>query len=217
MSQAPPQPNLVVLASGGMESALMLHRAAPRLNTALYVAFGFAWEGAEKRHLRRLLPRLGVDLGRLAVMRYSFPVQAGHWARGDGPVPDAASPDEAVYLPARNLVLLTAATPFALSLPEGEVWLGSLRGNPFSDAGPAFLLGFQTLVRRAYGRKVRFTAPLSGLDKRQVVRALPPDLSACTFSCLAPVRGRHCGACNKCGERRRAFGAAGVSDPTRYA
>jgi 7-cyano-7-deazaguanine synthase len=37
-----------------------------------------------------------------------------------------------------------------------------------------------------------------------------------TFSCIAPIEGRHCGRCNKCAERRRAFAAAGVDDPTEY-
>ncbi len=45
-------------------------------------------------------------------------------------------------------------------------------------------------------------------------RAAPLGL---TFSCLAPQRGLHCGACNKCSERRRAFVEVGLHDPTEYA
>ena len=48
-----------------------------------------------------------------------------------------------------------------------------------------------------------------------------------TFSCVRPILaagpedrlpggGRHCGTCNKCGERRRAFADAGLTDPTEY-
>jgi 7-cyano-7-deazaguanine synthase len=37
-----------------------------------------------------------------------------------------------------------------------------------------------------------------------------------TFSCMRPVDGKHCGTCNKCAERRRAFASAGLSDPTEY-
>lgn len=196
---------------------MLLYLARKRLHTALYVACGFVWESAEKRHLHRLLSRMGIDTGRLKIVSYPFPAQEALWAAGKGPVPDAASPDAAVYLPARNLLLLTAATPFALSLPAGEVWIGSLRGNPFDDAGPVFLSRFQSLVRRAYGCRIRFVAPLQKMEKREVVRTLPSELLASTFSCIAPVGGRHCGGCNKCGERRRAFEAAWVSDPTRYA
>jgi len=44
-------------------------------------------------------------------------------------------------------------------------------------------------------------------------RNLPLKL---TFSCISPVSGQHCGRCNKCAERRRAFADAGVPDPTDY-
>jgi 7-cyano-7-deazaguanine synthase len=37
-----------------------------------------------------------------------------------------------------------------------------------------------------------------------------------TFSCIHPVRGRHCGHCNKCAERQRGFTEAGMDDPTSY-
>jgi 7-cyano-7-deazaguanine synthase len=60
--------------------------------------------------------------------------------------------------------------------------------------------------------------PLAGLTKAEVVRraaGLPVEF---TFSCLAPTPDhRHCGACNKCAERKKGFSEAGVADPTEYA
>ncbi|HEY5599987.1 MAG TPA: 7-cyano-7-deazaguanine synthase, partial [Candidatus Manganitrophaceae bacterium] len=44
-------------------------------------------------------------------------------------------------------------------------------------------------------------------------RGLPLEL---TFSCIAPKGRLHCGRCNKCAERIRAFRSSGFSDPTRY-
>ena len=37
-------------------------------------------------------------------------------------------------------------------------------------------------------------------------RGLPLEL---TFSCISPLRGLHCGHCNKCAERQAAFRDAG--------
>jgi 7-cyano-7-deazaguanine synthase in queuosine biosynthesis len=37
-----------------------------------------------------------------------------------------------------------------------------------------------------------------------------------TFSCINPKGYEHCGDCNKCTERKKAFFAAGVFDKTRY-
>jgi 7-cyano-7-deazaguanine synthase len=51
-------------------------------------------------------------------------------------------------------------------------------------------------------------------DVMQLGRKLPLAL---TFSCIAPVGGLHCGQCNKCAERRRAFRSVNVDDPTHYA
>jgi 7-cyano-7-deazaguanine synthase len=44
-------------------------------------------------------------------------------------------------------------------------------------------------------------------------RFLPLEL---TFSCMRPLDGRHCGDCNKCAERRKAFRDAGLPDRTPY-
>jgi 7-cyano-7-deazaguanine synthase len=42
-----------------------------------------------------------------------------------------------------------------------------------------------------------------------------------TLSCMNPLangdRPVHCGLCSKCRERRDAFAAAGMADPTAYA
>lgn len=68
------------------------------------------------------------------------------------------------------------------------------------------------------GHSVRVTAPLAHLHKEDVVTlgvALGVPL-ALTPSCMSPSPDGHCGACNKCRERREAFRLAGVEDPTAY-
>jgi 7-cyano-7-deazaguanine synthase len=54
------------------------------------------------------------------------------------------------------------------------------------------------------------------LDKTEVLRRGRTLPLKHTFSCIQPDDGKHCGACNKCFERRRAFAAAGIEDPTEY-
>ena len=44
-------------------------------------------------------------------------------------------------------------------------------------------------------------------------KKLPREL---TFSCLNPKGYEHCGDCNKCTERKKAFFAAGIFDKTKY-
>jgi 7-cyano-7-deazaguanine synthase len=72
-------------------------------------------------------------------------------------------------------------------------------------------------VNRAVGGSVRVLRPYAALSKWEVMQrgeGLPLGL---TFSCIHPAGMLHCGRCNKCAERRRAFADASLPDPTVYA
>ena len=72
-------------------------------------------------------------------------------------------------------------------------------------------------LRLAAGSPLSIERPFGHLHKTDVMRLgrrCPLEL---TFSCIAPREGRHCGECNKCGERQAAFRSAGLTDPTEYA
>ncbi len=212
-----------VLVSGGVDSAILAHdllgdyaRVWP-----IYVRFGLRWEEAELASLRRFLdaaPRRG--LGRLVVL--DEPIGEvygrGHWSSAGGArVPDAATEDEAVFLPGRNLLLLTKAAIWCRLRGVGSLALGCLGANPFPDSTPDFFEHFQGVAGSALGGTVEILRPFDRLHKQDVLRrglGLPLDL---TFSCLDPRDGLHCGACNKCAERRRAFEGLGLPDRTPYA
>ncbi len=140
-----------------------------------------------------------------------------HWSFGDQAAPSASSPDAAVYLPARNAFLLTAAARVADTHKAETIALGVLKGNPFGDASPKFLRLAGQALSEALRHPVRVKAPLAGLRKATLVRQLSPALAALSFSCINPCGRAHCGRCNKCAERRRAYHAARVADPTAYA
>jgi 7-cyano-7-deazaguanine synthase len=139
-----------------------------------------------------------------------------HWSVTGQDPPDAASPDDAVYLPGRNVLLLVKAALWCQLHGVDDLALGVLGSNPFADATPAFFSQFQDCLNRAVGGRLRILRPFADLTKPQAMERgadLPLGL---TFSCIAPVRGLHCGRCNKCAERRAAFQSAGREDPTRY-
>lgn len=151
-------------------------------------------------------------------MRDVFP--ATHWAvRGEPPAFD--TPDEDVYLDGRNVILVSkAAVYMARSAPRHttHVLLGTLAGNPFPDATPAFFAAMSRALSLGLGTPIAIDAPFAGLHKADVIRkgvALGVPL-ALTLSCMQPKDGLHCGRCSKCRERRDAFREAGVEDPTAY-
>jgi 7-cyano-7-deazaguanine synthase len=96
------------------------------------------------------------------------------------------------------------------------VALGLLKGNPFPDSTPEFFSRFQAAASQALSFELQIITPFADLSKAEVIqlgRGLPLEL---TFSCINPAGQDHCGACNKCAERRRSFVLAGVVDKTRY-
>jgi 7-cyano-7-deazaguanine synthase len=213
-------PRTCLLVSGGLDSALLSCRLLRRGVQVhpLYVRFGLSWEATELYWLRRLLASLRCP--RLAPLRVvELPVASlygAHWSFSGRRVPDARSPDRAVYLPGRNVLLLSAAAIACARHRLSTIALGVLKGNPFGDASPRFFNDMERVLGQALGRPIRILAPIRMMSKVQLIRATPGVPLGLTFSCLRPRGRRHCGRCNKCAERRRAFQAAGLADPTAY-
>ena len=213
--------------SGGVDSAVALAEAVRSGERVLpvYVRSGMVWEPAEMYWLVRFLQTLDPHAP-LAVLELPVAdLYGAHWSLTGADPPGAASPDEAVYLPGRNILLLAKAGVLAAQRGCRAIVMGPLAANPFPDGTPAFFDAMGRVLGMGMGldRPLTVITPFAGLTKADVVRRgadLPLDL---TFSCLAPVEGpagegpRHCGACNKCAERRRGFREAGIEDPTDYA
>jgi 7-cyano-7-deazaguanine synthase len=140
-----------------------------------------------------------------------------HWAlRGAPPGYDAAAED--VYLAGRNIALLAKAAIYAAHAHITRIVLGILRGNPFPDATPEFFSAMARALSLGLDQRVEIDYPFLSRDKTDVI-ALGASLRVpfeLTMSCLNPAGERHCGECTKCRERRDAFVASGIPDPTTY-
>jgi 7-cyano-7-deazaguanine synthase len=219
--------NTIVLLSGGLDSAVLAaHEAQGARVLPVYVSVGLAWEDAEIAMVERLLasPAYAGNVAPLA--RVSFTMRdvysPTHWAiRGVPPAYD--TPDEDVYLAGRNLVLLTKAGVFAAKAKAHRIALGPLAGNPFPDARPEFFSAMAKAMSLGLDHQIAIATPFLEWEKADVIKrgvALNVPL-ALTLSCMNPVIAtgfpQHCGLCSKCRERRDAFAAAGVSDPSTYA
>ena len=214
--------DVAALVSGGADSAVMAVDLLRRFDrvTPIYVRFGLRWESVELAALRAFLKAVDrPGLGPLVVLDEPVAdVYGEHWSTEDGgSVPGDESPDEAVYLPGRTLLLASKAAVWCRLRGISTLALGTLASNPFPDSTPGFDRDLEAVLGRALGGSFRLVRPFAGLDKADVLRrgvGLPLWL---TFSCLQPVDGLHCGRCNKCAERRRAFREQGRVDRTSYA
>ena len=208
------------LVSGGLDSLLLVRLLLGEGATVhpLYVRGGLIWEPAELWWLRRwlcALPR--TRLKPLVVVPVPLRSLYGrHWSITGRHVPSSRSPDRAVYLPGRNVVLLSHAAIYAAQHDISTLAMGLLSGNPFGDATPAFFERFAACVSQALSRSIRVRAPLRARTKAQWMAAAVGQPLGLTFSCIQPSGRRHCGRCNKCAERQRTFRQAGILDPTRY-
>jgi 7-cyano-7-deazaguanine synthase len=215
-----PNGSTAVLISGGLDSAILLAESLRHDESVypLYVRGGLFYESAELTHLSRYLEAVqSPALNPLHILE--LPLQdlyARHWSVTGRNVPSATSPDEAVFLPGRNVLLLSKALVWCQLRDVPLLSMALLKNNPFPDATPQFRAAYAKIVSDAIGGNIRVIGPFDQLAKREVMRLgrdLPLEL---TFSCIRPVDDRHCGSCNKCAERRHAFADAGMVDRTNY-
>ena len=141
-----------------------------------------------------------------------------HWAlRGVPPGHDA--PVEDLYLLGRNVALLAKAGIYCALAQLHRIAVGQLEGNPFPDATPEFFTAMTRALSLGLAHRLEVASPFLSKTKTDVIRLgaslqVPFEL---TLSCMNPLASGHCGACNKCRERREAFIASGVEDRTTYA
>ena len=212
---------VAVLASGGLDSAVLVAEFLRQGHVVhpMYIRFGLAWEDTEEEHLRRFLATLdSPELRPLVVLQLPVqPLYESHWSISGRDIPDDESTDDAVYLPGRNLLLLAQPAVWCALHGVHSVALGTLKGNPFPDSTREFFDGFAALADRAMSHRLEVLTPYADTTKAEVVERGRGLALQHTFSCIQPDGDHHCGRCNKCAERRRAFADLSVPDVTAYA
>lgn len=219
-----------ILFSGGLDSSILLDvLSRPTVESApivpIYVDCGSAWQQAERAAARRFITLLdGTRI--LPLVELTMPTDdlyGDHWSLGVGTIPDADSPDDAVYLPGRNALLAVKPLVWCGLHGISRLALATLASNPFADARTDFFAAFSRALSIAMAVDLEIIRPFAGNSKTDVMRQGRPELLHETFSCIdpqsdaaEPARFIHCGACNKCAERRQAFHAAGIADMTPY-
>ena len=221
-----------VLLSGGLDSAVLLAEEASRGEVQpIYVSAGLAWEPAERATIARFLANGGVRRRVRLLVSLSVDMRDVYAATDwfvQGRPPAYHTPDEDVYLPGRNIILLGKAGVYCAAAGIERLVLGTLAHNPFPDATPQFRSTMAEALSLGLAQPLRIEAPYAEVSKADVVRRgvgldVPFEL---TLSCMNPLvassaadsaPARHCGACSKCRERHDAFLEAGITDRTDYA
>jgi 7-cyano-7-deazaguanine synthase len=212
---------IAILASGGLDSSVMLAASARigRCVYPVYVRAGLGWEGSELATLKRFIRALRMaNIEPLTILKLPMDdIVSDHWSVTGRNVPGYNAPLASNYILGRNLSLLAKTAIFCARAQIGEIALAPLESNPFPDARPEFFRAFARTVDLGVGIKLKISTPFAGMTKAEVIRrgtGLPLEL---TVSCARPKGNVHCGACTKCAERVEGFAEAGIEDRTLYA
>ncbi len=209
---------LAVLASGGLDSSVMLAELARggREVFPVYVRAGLMWERHELGALRSYIRRLKLrSIHAVSVLQLPMgDLAGGHWSMTGRKVPGYRAAVSSNYILGRNLSLLAKAAIFCAYNRIGEIAMAPLESNPFPDARPEFFRALERAIDLGVGLKLKILTPYVGMTKGEVGVNLPLRF---TVTCARPEGVTHCGRCTKCAERIQGFREAGVPDPTEYA
>lgn len=126
---------------------------------------------------------------------------------------------QSIIVPFRNAIFLSVAVAYAISIDANKIFYGAQGSDePFyPDCRREFYKAFEDAATRGTGRKLTIEAPFSSISKSEVIKigvklGVPYHL---TWSCYLNA-SNHCGKCESCINRKKAFAEAGVQDPTEY-
>ena len=134
---------------------------------------------------------------------------------------------KAVWVPARNLIMFSIASGFAEALDAEKIFIGINKeeGVTFPDNTIEFVEAFNKVLEYGTLNKVKIEAPLYDKTKEDIVKLgvelekkLGVEVLKYSYSCYHD-NGEdflHCGKCESCMRRKRAFLMAGVEDKTKY-
>lgn len=126
---------------------------------------------------------------------------------------------KSVWVPARNTVFCSIALAFAESIHAEIIIVGwdYEEAITFPDNSKEYLDAFNETIKYGSFDDIEIKAPLINMNKEDIVIKgdevdAPMDLS---YSCYIGA-DKHCGMCESCKRRKRAFTKAKMIDPTEY-
>ena len=124
-----------------------------------------------------------------------------------------------IIVPFRNAIFLSIAVAYAASVGATKIFYGAHGSDEqfYPDCRTQFYKSFEETARLGTDEDLTVEAPFSGGPKSDIIKrgtelGVPFEL---TWSCYFG-RQKHCGTCESCMNRKRAFEKAQIPDPTEY-
>lgn len=213
---------VVVIYSGGMDSFTVLNRALADGHDVHAVSFHYG-----QRHHRELNAAAQVcdDLGiphKIVDIRSINTLLAGSSLTDDIEIPQgdyANSNMTSTVVPNRNMILLSLAIGYAVSIDATQVYYGAHAGDHeiYPDCRPEFVDAMNKVSQIANYEPIEIHSPYLEQSKADILAdgiSMGLDYSQ-TWTCYNG-RDKACGQCSACRERLAAFASHNLTDPLEY-
>lgn len=212
----------VVVYSGGMDSYTVLHKALQSHAQIAAVSFNYG-----QRHSKELdvaasvCSTLGIEHKVVDVTSINQ-LLAGSALTSDIDVPEGHYEEPSMQqtvVPNRNMILLSLAVGYAVSIGAEKVYYGAHSGDHaiYPDCRPEFVEKMNAVCQIANYQAVEIATPYLYESKTAILTdglAMGLDYSN-TWTCYNG-RERACGKCGACQERLEAFRDNNAVDPLNY-
>jgi len=213
---------VVVIYSGGMDSYTVLNKALRDGYEVYALSFDYG-----QRHVKELdvaaLACKGLDVHHKIVDISAInQIIGGSSLTDDIEVPEGhyeAENMKSTIVPNRNMILLSLAVGYAVSLKACKVYYGAHSGDHaiYPDCRPEFVKKMDDVCRIANYDEVEIVSPYLKNSKIEILTdglKMSLDYSQ-TWTCYNG-REKACGKCGACQERLEAFKLNNVVDPIAY-
>ena len=213
---------VVVIYSGGMDSFTVLNRALKNGKEVFALSFNYG-----QRHVKELECASsvcdGLDINHKVIDISAInQLLAGSSLTDDIDIPEGhyeADNMKSTIVPNRNMILLSLAVAYAVSVGAEQVYYGAHSGDHaiYPDCRPEFVEKMSDVCKIANYESVEIFSPYLTVNKTAILAdgiAMGLDYSN-TWTCYNG-RDKACGKCGACQERLEAFEENKITDPIDY-
>ncbi|NQZ90143.1 MAG: 7-cyano-7-deazaguanine synthase QueC [Colwellia sp.] len=213
---------VVVIYSGGMDSFTVLNRALHDGKEVYALTFDYG-----QRHVKEIeyastvCKSLDVNHKVIDISAINQ-LLAGSSLTDDIDIPEGhyeAESMKSTVVPNRNMILLSLAVGYAVSVGASQVYYGAHSGDHaiYPDCRPEFVMKMNEVCKIANYESVEIFSPYLTVTKSDILTdGLKMGLKYDnTWTCYNG-REKACGHCGACQERLEAFSDNNVTDPLNY-
>jgi 7-cyano-7-deazaguanine synthase len=209
----------VVILSGGPDSVSVLYWSQTQGHDVHAITFDYGQKAKieieyASRHARKLdIPHKIIDLNQLK------DIYQGVTSLVDNEMEVSSEFTDPIIVPFRNGIFMAVTVAFAEGIGATKIYYGAHASDePFyPDCRQEFYKAFEQAARLGTEHPFEIQSPFSNITKAELLteaKTLEVPLKQ-TWSCYlnGPL---HCGKCESCINRKKAFKQANIKDPTMY-